>query len=377
MTENISILITGDYCPINRIEAFSEKNDLQSIFNDFLPFIADADLAITNFECSATNSNSPIQKSGPSLRVNPNALNVLKDAGFGLVTLANNHIMDYGKVGIKDTIKYCEQFSLDFVGIGKDNAESREFFIKNIKGIKIAILNIAENEFGTTLGNVYGAAPLNIVQNYNDIVNAKKIADYVFVIIHGGHEMYQLPSPRMVETYRFFVDVGADAVVGHHTHCFSGYEVYKNKPIFYSIGNFMFDNLSNRTDLWCDGMALNFHLTKTDIQFELIPYQQNSNKVGVHLMNQFEKNKFYEKLKELNEIIIDSKLLSEKFNTYCNEVKNMYNSFLEPFSNRWFSALQNRNLLPSFYSIQKKKILLNVFRCEAHRDVMIKTLSDK
>lgn len=374
-TDEVSLLITGDYCPINRIEAFSEANQYELIFNDLLPFIQEADLSITNFESPATKTNKHIEKFGPKLKVQPGALQALKSAGFDLVTLANNHILDYGEEGLKSTIDSCIDYSIEYTGAGNSNIEARRIFFKTIRGNKIAIVNFAENEFGTTNDDSYGAAPLDPIQNFYDIHKAKQSADYVFVIIHGGHEMYSLPSPRMVEAYRFFVDAGADAVIGHHTHCVSGYELYKEKPIFYSLGNFVFDHTTNRTRLWCEGMAVQLKITKVGLTFELIPFLQNNKNVGVHLMNNNEKNEFLIKVQTYNKIIADKKELKYHFEEYCKRMTRMYNSFLEPHSNRFLHALRHRYLFPSLLSKKKRILLLNLIRCESHRDIIIKILS--
>ena len=373
--EEVTILITGDYCPINRIEEFSDKNQFELIFNDFLPFIQNADLSITNFEAPATQTNNPIAKFGPTLKVPPGALRVLKSAGFDLVTLANNHILDYGEEGLKSTIDSCTEYSIEYTGAGNSNIEASRIFFKMIKGKKIAIVNFAENEFGTTNDDSYGAAPLDPIQNHYNIQTAKQSADYVFVIIHGGHEMYSLPSPRMVETYRFFVAAGADAVIGHHTHCVSGYEIHNGKPIFYSLGNFVFDHALNRSELWCEGMAVLFRITKIGLSFNLIPFHQNNGNAGIHLMNDTEKNNFFVKLDSYNKIIANKTELKNRFDEYCGRVNRMYNSFLEPYSNRFLEALRYRYLFPSLLSKKKRKILLNLTRCESHRDIIIKILT--
>jgi poly-gamma-glutamate synthesis protein (capsule biosynthesis protein) len=75
-------------------------------------------------------------------------------------------------------------------------------------------------------------------------------SNYTILIVHGGHETFEYPRPRMKKLYRYFIDVGVDVVIGHHTHCFSGHEIYKGKPIFYSLGNFVFDqNWSKKTSV--------------------------------------------------------------------------------------------------------------------------------
>ena len=329
MNEEISILITGDYCPINRVQNFSETGNYKKIFNDFLQYIEKSDFSITNLECPATASNKQKSKIGPALKVSENAILTLKKSGFDMVTLANNHIMDYGASGLMDTISNCEKFELEYSGVSLNMQNCSRIFYKKIKGITVAIINIAENEFSTILENNCGAFPLKPIQNFNDINEAKKNADFVFVIIHGGHEMYTLPSVRMVETYRFFIDSGADAVIGHHTHCFSGYEFYRNKPIYYSIGNFVFDSKTDRSNLWCEGVALLIKIEKNDLSIEIIPFIQNQNGIGINLMSENEKRNFLFKMENINQNIFNSNLLEISFEDYCNGTKRMYNSFLE------------------------------------------------
>ena len=99
---------------------------------------------------------------------------------------------------------------------------------KRKDGETLAIINCCEHEFSIADDDSAGANPLNPIQQYYKIKEARLNADYVLVIVHGGHEMYQLPSLRMVDTYRFFIDAGADAVVNHHQHCFSGYETRRS-----------------------------------------------------------------------------------------------------------------------------------------------------
>src|SRR5690554_8220427 len=89
---------------------------------------------------------------------------------------------------------------------------------------------------------------MNIIYNTNQIKEAKATHDKVIVIIHGGHEYYNLPSPRMQKQYRFYAEQGADIIISHHTHCISGKEVYKGVPIYYSLGNFLFTNTSSFED---------------------------------------------------------------------------------------------------------------------------------
>lgn len=160
------------------------------------------------------------------------AVDAVKYAGFDVCTLANNHILDYGTTCCLDTKRLLEEDGIKTVGIGENLSRAADILYLKKENETLAIINCCEHEFSIATEETAGANPLNPIQQYYKIQEARQSADYVLVIVHGGHEYYQLPSPRMKETYRFFIDAGADAVINHHQHCYSGYEEYKGKPIF-------------------------------------------------------------------------------------------------------------------------------------------------
>lgn len=375
MEESVKILFTGDFYGGGRINNLIQKGDYQNIFNDFLPIIRNADIAITNLEAPLTNAEKPIPKTGPSIKAPTETVKALKFAGFNLLTLANNHIMDYGEQGLNNTLLELEKEEIAYLGVGKDLEDAQKTFYKEVKGYKLAFINFAENEWATTQGNEFGANPLNPVANFYAIKEAKECADFVFVIVHGGHEMYPLPSPRMKETYRFFVDVGADAVISHHSHVYSGIEIYKNAPIFYSLGNFVFDRVNKSNKSWHHGFAVEFIVSGKKMTFKTIPYSQNLNTAGVHLLSMEEKEVFEANVKKLNEIILDDNRLSNEFEKYLKEVTGLYSYYLEPHSNRYLYFLQRKGFLPSFLSKRMRLLYQNLIRCEAHRDVVLNIIS--
>ena len=126
MKEKISICITGDLCPINRIESLSLKGDHDKIFNDFISVLRGNDLNITDLECPLTTSESGRKKTGPHQKAHPDSIKVLKYAEIGLATLANNHIMDYGIEGLSDTLKLCQLHNIPTTGVGKTIREAAE-----------------------------------------------------------------------------------------------------------------------------------------------------------------------------------------------------------------------------------------------------------
>lgn len=373
-----NILITGDYCPIGNTLSLSQSGKYEKIFNDFLPIICNAELAITNLECPLINDGKAIKKTGPALKAPIDTIKALKYAGFNLLTLSNNHIMDYGSEGLRSTLKLCEENNINYTGAGKNLKEVRKIYYHTIGNLKVAIINISENEFSTTEGEQPGANPLSLPKNFQDIKIAKKNSDFTIIIFHGGNEMYQLPSPRIKETFRFFVEAGANCVIGHHAHCFSGYEVYQGANIFYGLGNFVFDYDKVSNPIWNEGYAvsLTFSDNNTSVGYEIIPYFQNLKTTGVQLMNDNEKVQFNERLYGLNKIIADDTALEFEFGKFIKRKKVQYKNYLEPVSNKIIRKLVEKEVLPSMLGKEKKLLYLNLIRCEAHRDIIINILKN-
>ncbi len=375
--KEVNIFVSGDFCPINRIEDKILSSFKEDIYGDLLPIIKGADLSITNLECPITTFNKPISKTGPALKGIPKTASFLADSGINLVTLANNHIMDYGQVGLKDTLKVLRAGNIDYVGADIDGLKASNTFYFEKFGIRIAILNFAENEWSTTKNESPGANPVNPIQSFYSINEAKKNADAVIVINHGGNELTNLPSPNLKELLHFYVDAGADCVINHHTHFISGYETYKKKIIFYSLGNFIFDNPNYRNSDWNVGLALQLIWKQDRFDFELFTFNQCDEKARITLHNHEKKQLALKKIESLNKIIVDDKELKEHYKEYIQKKKRLYLSYLEPHNNKYLLALQNRNIFPRFWSKRKRLLLLNLIRCESHREALISILEDE
>jgi poly-gamma-glutamate synthesis protein (capsule biosynthesis protein) len=378
MSSSARIVITGDvHLGGGRVREYARQKDVDRLFGEFLPLLRSADLAVTNLESPVISGGTPIPKTGPNLKSPPDTLQVLKEAGFDLVTLANNHIMDYGEEGLDSTLNACKSAGLESVGAGLSELTANQPYSAEINGLTISILNIAENEFGTSQNGEPGGHAMDPVQNYYAIRQAKEEADRVIVIVHGGHEHYELPSPRMKKTYRFYADAGADAVIGHHTHCISGYERYNSVPIVYSLGNFLFDkdNGAEITD-WNMGLICTLTFSKKgETDLDLQPYIQGARTGGLEMPEKQLVDKIQSRMASLNTIIAHDDKLEESFEAFCNRSKRLYSSYIEPHSLRLVHALRNRNLLPPLLSKRKKLLYKNLVRCEAHRDILIKTLT--
>lgn len=372
--EEIKIFISGDFAPRHRASEVIRNKDFSLLFGDVLPYIKQADISITNLESPLIDEGNPIPKTGPNLKSPTDSIEALKYAGFDMVTLANNHMMDFGVEGLNSTISICKKNGIRCIGAGPNITEASKVCYIDKKGKTIAFINCCENEWSTTDGDKPGCNPLNEVNIYYQIQEAKANADYVILIIHGGHETYELPSPRMKKLYRWFIDLGVDAVIGHHTHCYSGSEIYKGKPIVYSLGNFIFDS-NIRDASWNYGAFAILSLSDDEIKVELCPFEQCNKKVGVFLLSTNDTDVWRKTNAEKTKLINDDILLSDEFDAFCKNNERQYRSYLEPNRNKYILAAKNRGLIKRTIRGGKALLYLNIIRAEAHRDILINLLS--
>lgn len=372
----MKILIAGDFCDYGRVSDKIEKGEYDKLFSSVKPIIENADLSIVNFEFPIVMRKAkPIEKTGANLKGTPKSVNAIKYAGFKAATMANNHILDWGPDCLLDTINELKSNGIEPIGWKNPNTSYSEInYFSTCKG-NIAIINCCEREFSIAKDNIPGAIPLNPINQWYKIKEAKEKADTVIVIVHGGIEHYQFPTPRMKETYRFFIDAGADVVVNHHQHCFSGYEEYHGKPIFYGLGNFLFDRKGLYDTIWNNGYMVCFNIEDNKVTFELYPYKQCGKEPTVDLIE--DRKEFYKELNEINEKISDDKLLERYMHEYVKKTEREFKTAFSPYSNRYLNALYIRGFLPDFRSQKSWLIIQNLIRCESHRERLLQYIDDK
>jgi poly-gamma-glutamate synthesis protein (capsule biosynthesis protein) len=371
----MKINITGDFYISNKIK------DSSHLVEDLIPFFKDSDYNIVNLESPITNNNNKIIKVGPHLNGHKHSINLLRELKVNLVTLANNHILDYGESGLKDTLKLLDESSIDRIGAGVNIVEASKSFRIVKDGLKIAVLNFAENEWSIATENKSGANPLDIIENVKQIKQAKEVNDIVICIIHGGHEYYHLPSPRIVKHYRFYAENGADAIICHHTHCISGYEIYKNVPIFYSLGNFIFTKESKH-ECWYFGLVLQLNIQKNkSINFELYPTMQDKKDSCVRFLHGSKRNEIMSEIMKYNEIILNDVLLRNSWNSFLVKNSKEYLMCFSPINiinNRFIRAgLRRLNIDKLLMRNNSLKEILNYIQCESHIDACKEVIRTK
>jgi poly-gamma-glutamate synthesis protein (capsule biosynthesis protein) len=261
------------------------------------------------------------------------------------------------------------------VGVGENLAQATRPLWIDVKGMRVAILAFAENEFSIATPHSPGAWPVDPVNNFHQIKQAKQKAEFVLVMLHGGNEYYELPSPGMAKLCRYFVDLGANAVVCNHVHVPGGIEIYEGMPIIFSTGNFLFEGKSE-VDGWYKGFLVKLAIQPgAVVAVQLIPYWQSKDKVGVRLMDHCEQGQFFAHLSELSAVIADPVALGEKWDLFVRSKRVQYFSSVLGL-NKVERRLLRSGLWP-FWRLKRSggARLLNLFTCESHRDVMISLLS--
>lgn len=370
----INILIAGDFCPHNRVGKLIDEQNYAAVFKDILPYTKASDINIVNFETTIANECcKPIIKRGPNLKCTENAIKALKYAGFDCVTLANNHFRDYGDEGCRMSFEALRRNDICYVGAGNCLEEAKKVLYKHIKGKTIAICNFCEHEFTIADDNQAGCNPIDPITNYYAIAEARNNADYVIVVTHGGHENFQYPSIRMKKLFHFYVDCGADAVINHHQHCYSGYEFYNEKPIFYGLGNFSFDWRNNKQ--WTTGFFVILSIDdNTSIIPQIIPYRQGTDTVGIEVLSGEAKELVMDDINRINLVINDESELKRKCEEYFDSTDYPYLYALEPVYNKYIRALYDRGFYPTALS-QKRLVDLQLYlQCESHFERVMRIL---
>ena len=368
------IFVSGDFCPARGpVDELLQESAAKAVFGDFYEIIRDADLSITNLECPLTLSNRGIKKIGPNFKARLEIASLLKSVGFDMVTLANNHIYDYGQQGLSETLDTLQRYGLSYVGAGISLQEAQKPFFIEIKGVKLAIVNFAEIEFSCADSEHGGANPMDLIDNIHQIQEARNNADHVLVIIHGGHEHYHYPSPETLKRYRFYAESGAAAVIAHHTHCIGGYEQHKGVPIFYSLGNFFFPARNNMPCFWHEGYALLLKITKDTLAFEILPYEQC--KDGTFSIDRNRSKELLEKIENINRVLSDDEQIAANWKKFTEERSLYYLTKISGFGRHKIAILRRLGLLEYFYRKSQLKFVQQIIRCEAHKEMACEALS--
>jgi poly-gamma-glutamate capsule biosynthesis protein CapA/YwtB (metallophosphatase superfamily) len=247
----VVLTVVGDIMLAGKASATLSREGYEYPFAATVSILHSSDIVVGNLETPIAREGLEFTEKKYRFKADPKAAAAIRQAGFSVLTLANNHIMDFGVQGLHETRLNLQNEHLLFTGAGKNLAEARIPALVEKNGQKIAFLAYSlTHPIQFYAGpEKPGAAPGNVRIFQEDIRKAKASADYVVVSFHWGAECATFPKPYQVNVAHMAIDAGADVVVGHHPHVLQGIEHYKGRLILYSLGNYTFGSMSKNADI--------------------------------------------------------------------------------------------------------------------------------
>jgi len=246
--KNIILLFTGDIMLDRGVEYMIKtegKGDFKFPFLKIAEELKKADILFGNLEGPISDKGTKVG-SIYSFRADPETIEGLNYAGFDILSFANNHVFDYGRLAFKDTLERLKIAGIDYVGAGFNATEASSPIIREIDGTKIGFLAFStlgpeswkatENNSGINL-----ISEKDIEKAKEIIKSAKEDVDILIVSLHTGEEYEMNPDELQISLAKSFVDAGTDLVVGHHPHVIQPTIAYENGWMAFSLGNFVFD----------------------------------------------------------------------------------------------------------------------------------------
>ena len=248
--ETVCLTAVGDIMLSRGVAKESrQRGDQGYPFNRIKTYLKDSDVVFGNLENPITPGRE-VMMPEMILRADPGVETALKEAGITILSLANNHTADFGRRGLLDTLNYLDQAGIKYAGAGKTESEAFAPEFIETKGMKLVFLAFSDADLvpGSCLAGVNnpGIAFLDEEKLKAAVKSAGEKADFVVVSMHVGTEYETGPDRTQIKFARLAIDSGADLVLGHHPHVIQKAEKYKGKYIFYSLGNFVFDQKWSR-----------------------------------------------------------------------------------------------------------------------------------
>ncbi len=314
--EEVTLIATGDIMLGGTLDKVFREKGFESLINPLVPDFNKADIVFGNLEAPFSNQGNP-QKNKILLYQESKVINYLKYLGYDVLSLGNNHIMDYAEEGLKETIKILEKSGIRNIGAGSNAEEARKPAGFSIKGIKISFLGYTSATTDKSNPLIYaqekgcGLVPLDLKIIEEDIDKVRSSgADIVIISLHWGEDRYHFPAPEQLKIAHAVIELGADIILGHHSHILQGIEKYQKGLIVYSLGNFLFGEFvlpDGRMERWSSRNRLTAYLQCRIKKAGIIDYRIVPLLIGKdlipHLPGERKKRKAFARIGRYSEVL--------------------------------------------------------------------------
>ena len=244
--KSVVLRFGGDVMMTAYFKNYIDSKGVDYMWEDVRELIKSADYSIFNLETSVSLRGKDTKPSGYGFRSEPSTLEGLKNAGIDMVSLANNHVMDYGRDAFSDTITSLNEYGIKHIGAGENLRDASKVIYEEINGVKVGFLAASEilgyesNKATDEKSGVYYLNRKDLSDIKLIIKNAKNECDVLILVAHWDREYYDEPKSETVNMAHELIDSGVDIIIGHHPHVLQGIEYYNDGIIYYSTGNFNF-----------------------------------------------------------------------------------------------------------------------------------------
>ena len=278
--EDVTLLFAGDLFLTDVLQEKYERNGISAAAtSDLLSITRGADIFMLNQEFPFGTTGEAMEDKQYTFRVDPKYASVLPELGADIVTLANNHMLDFGRAPLAETLTALDGAGILHVGAGQNLQAASALKTIDVGGRTIGFLGatrvIPEHSWTASRSNSGLFTTYDPTKLLGEIQAAKQQCDYVVVYVHWGIERNTEPEEYQKSLARQYIDAGADAVIGAHPHVLQGIEYYQGKPIFYSLGNFIFANRTYET------MMAELTITDDGTEVRVIPCVSTANQMGL------------------------------------------------------------------------------------------------
>lgn len=376
------VIIGADLVPSTQNYDLFEKGNAEDLVGkDLASILRKADIRVFNLETVVGSKGLMIKKSGPYLRCPEQCIRGIKALNPTVLSIANNHVMDFGKDGLLETIRIIEDNDIEWVGAGENSDSLKKSLIIEKSGLKVGIYSCAEHEFSIAGVHYAGCNPYDPLYSFDDVRELSYKCDYVIVLYHGNKEYYRYPSPEVQRMCRKFAECGAGIVLCQHSHCIGATEEYKDSELVYGQGNFLF--YGGETDEYFQtGSLVEVEIDENTKKclITYIPIVKNG--VTIRLASESEKREILKEFMDRSRQIEVPGFVEENYRRFASSMIDTYYSrclgkVRKNIIFKCVNKLLRGRILRSCFSEKECIEILNTIQCEAHRELFLEGLKGK
>jgi hypothetical protein len=375
---SLRILIGGDIAPTPSTIDLLIRGTAVEMAPDHADLISSADLMIANLEAPVCGPAAKSAKCGPALRIPPASLAGLKALGVGALGLANNHIMDYGVAGLKQTIEALKELGIGHFGAGLQLEQANEPLHMTINGRTIGVLAVGAQEFGVARHDRPGMSPMDPVNVIPSLTRLCRTSDFRIVLVHAGSEGHAYPSPWLQGYCRMLGELGADVVVCQHSHRVGCQERHGASTLVYGQGNFLMDLPESTPAFYREGLLIEILLPETGSGHDVLfhPLRQDPLTGCVKHMTPERESDFLEEFRRRSAQVSDPQFVQSEWLGYCRFHSKEYKAKLSVANRILLRLITNLGLSDALLGTPRRLLLQNLIRCQDHREALLTILEE-